>query len=89
MDSTTVIRIVAGLIVLLPFFVLHVVFFWLVCKKAGLSPFLSLLCLIPYVGPFIALCVLAFSNWRVVPAPQSAWQPPPNPLQPPPLPPRA
>jgi hypothetical protein len=73
MDSTTLIRIVSGLVVILPFFALHIVFFWLVCKKAGLSRFLSLLCLIPYAGPFIVLCVLAFSRWKVVPAPPLDW----------------
>jgi hypothetical protein len=69
MDTTTLIRIVAGLVVVVPFFVLHIVFFWIVCKRAGLSPFLSLLCLIPYAGPFIVLCILAFSRWKVVPTP--------------------
>jgi len=64
---------------------LHIALFWVVCKKAGLSPPLSLLCLIPWVGPFIVLCVLAFSGWRVVPVPQTSWPPqspyPPAPQQ--------
>jgi hypothetical protein len=75
---------------MIPFFVLHVVFFWLVCKKAGLSPFLSLLCLIPYVGPFVVLCVLTFSSWRVIPAPPGWPQPlyPQPPYPQPPVPPQ-
>jgi len=67
------------LLFVLTFFVLHVVLFWLICKKAGMSPLLSLLCLIPYCGPFIVLCILTFSNWRVIPAPQP---PPYPPVQP-------
>ena len=41
--------------------------FWRVFVKAGLSGPLSLLAIIPGFGPFIALCVLAFSRWRVTP----------------------
>jgi hypothetical protein len=88
MDSTTVIRILAGF-VFIAFFVLHIVFFWAVCKKAGLSPYLSFLCLIPYAGPFIMLCVLTFSSWKVVPAPQLTWPPQPPFTPQPPLPPQA
>lgn len=42
--------------------------FWRIFSKAGLSGPLGLLCLIPGVGWLIALCVLAFSEWKVVPA---------------------
>jgi hypothetical protein len=43
--------------------------FWVIFKKAGMSPFLSLLMLLPLVG-IVMLYVLAFSQWRVVPAPE-------------------
>ena len=56
---------------------------WFISKKAGLSPWLSMLCLFPLTG-VILLYILAFADWKVVPAPQlAAWQPPPVPPQPP------
>jgi hypothetical protein len=57
--------------------------FWFICKKAGFSPWLSLLNIIP-LGGLILAYVLAFSDWKVVPVPQTAWVPqPPYPPQPP------
>lgn len=55
---------------------------WFICKKAGFSPWLSLLTLIPF-GGLILLYVLAFAEWKVVPVQQVAWQPP---IPPPPAP---
>ena len=43
--------------------------FWFICKKAGFSPWLSLLNLVP-LGGLILIYVLAFAEWKVVPAPQ-------------------
>jgi len=61
---------------------------WFISKKAGFSPWLSLLCLFPLTG-LILLYVLAFTEWKVVPAPPPVWhQPPPYPPQPP-FPPRS
>ena len=40
-----------------------VVPFWFIFKKAGFSPFMSLLMIIPFVN-LIMLYVLAFSAWR-------------------------
>jgi uncharacterized membrane protein YhaH (DUF805 family) len=62
---------------------------WMILKKAGFSPWLALLCIIPSLGTLVLLYVLAFAQWKVVPAPQAAWPPavPPPPPQPP-LPPR-
>jgi hypothetical protein len=63
--------------------------FWFICKKAGFSPWLSLLCLIPSLGILILIYVLAFAQWKVVPAPQMAYPPPyPPPPVPPQLPPQ-
>lgn len=67
------------------FLVVLIVPVWFICKKAGLSPWLSLLCLVPTVGLLVLLYVLAFADWNVVPAPQAAYQPP----MPPPYPPQA
>jgi uncharacterized membrane protein YhaH (DUF805 family) len=51
---------------------------WFICKKAGFSSWLSLLCCIPSIGKLVLLYVLAFAEWKVVPAPQNAWQQPPS-----------
>jgi hypothetical protein len=48
-----------------------VVPFWFIFKKAGFSPFMSLLMVIPLVN-LIMLYVLAFSPWR-----SDRHQPPP------------
>lgn len=58
---------------------------WFICKKAGFSPWLSFLCLVPTVGMLVLLYVLAFADWKVVPAQQMAYVPP----VPPPYPPQA
>jgi len=55
--------------------------FWFILKKAGFSPWLSLLNIVP-LGTLILLYVLAFAEWKVIPAPQVGWQPP-YPPQPP------
>lgn len=57
---------------------------WFILKKAGFSPWLALLCLLPSLGTLVLLYVLAFAEWKVVPAPQVAWQPP-APYPPPPV----
>ena len=62
--------------------------FWFICKKAGFSPWLSLLNLVP-LGNLILIYVLAFAQWKVVPAPQLGYPPPyPQPPVPPQLPPQ-
>ncbi len=55
---------------------------WFICKKAGFSPWLSLLVIVPF-GGLVLLYVLAFSEWKVVPAPQVAYTPPVPPAFPP------
>lgn len=60
---------------------------WFICKKAGFSPWLSLLCLIPSIGLLVLLYVLAFADWKVVPPPQMGYMPP-APYPPQPLPPQ-
>lgn len=59
---------------------------WFILKKAGFTPWLALLCIIPSLGTLVLLYVLAFAEWKVIPAPQAAFPPPYQP--PPPIPPR-
>lgn len=46
--------------------------FWAICRKAGYSPWFSLLIVVPWVN-LIGLYVLAFSNWRRAPEAESGW----------------
>jgi hypothetical protein len=62
---------------------------WFILKKAGFSPWLSMLCLIPSLGTLVLLYVLAFAEWKVVPAPIAAYPPPYPPPPQPPYPPQA
>ncbi|HME58090.1 MAG TPA: hypothetical protein VKF63_07125 [Terracidiphilus sp.] len=71
-----IIMIVAIAIVMVPC--------WFILKKAGFSPWLSLLCIVPSLGTLVLLYILAFSEWKVVPAPPPVWQQqPPYPPRPP------
>jgi branched-subunit amino acid transport protein AzlD len=65
-----IIILVCLLIILIPF--------WFILKKAGFSPWLTLINIVP-LGTMILLYVLAFSDWKVVPAPQPIWQQPQQP----------
>lgn len=75
-------------ILMLAFAIIMIVPYWFIWKKAGFSPFFSILMIIPLVN-FIMLYVLAFSTWKVVPVAQPAlgYSYPPSPLQPPQAPP--
>lgn len=92
-DPAQVQKIAFAVMALFPIFILiglaiTIVPFWFICKKAGFSPWLSLLNIVP-LGAVILWYVLAFSDWKVVPAPQMSWAPPaPYPPQPP-VPPQA
>jgi hypothetical protein len=61
--------------------ILVVIPYWFIFKKAGFSPFLALLMLLPLVN-FVLLYVLAFSRWNVVPA-SMVYPAPPVPYRPP------
>jgi hypothetical protein len=85
------INLIHGMMVVMPFFILIgalivIIPYWFIWKKAGFSPFLSLLMFVPGVN-IIMLYVLAFSQWKVVPATQSVtnftYQYPPTPPAPP------
>jgi len=45
-----------GVVVLIPL--------WRICERAGLTPAIALLVLIPYVGIVLVALILAFSTWR-------------------------
>jgi hypothetical protein len=50
------------------FTVAMVIPYWFIFKKAGFSPWLSILMFVPLAN-IIILYVVAFSPWKVVPAP--------------------
>lgn len=75
-----IVCIIALAIILIPF--------WFICKKAGFSPWLTLLNIIP-MGNLVLLYVLAFAEWKVVPAAQLMPYPPPYQPPYPPVPPTA
>jgi len=61
-----------AMLALMPIFalitiVVLVIPYWMIWKKAGFSPWLSLLVVIPLVN-LVMLYVLAFSEWKVAPA---------------------
>jgi hypothetical protein len=91
-DSETMGRMAAAMLAIIPLAILIgigivIVPLWFVCKKAGFSPWLSLLVIVPF-GGLILLYVLAFAEWKVVPAPQQVWAPQPPYPPPPPYPPQ-
>ncbi|MGA2218176.1 MAG: hypothetical protein ABSG51_08820 [Terracidiphilus sp.] len=53
-------------------FPLRVLPFWFICKKAGFSPWLSLLYIVPCGGLALNF-LLAFVDWKVLPPPQQGW----------------
>jgi hypothetical protein len=93
LDPDQISHIVVAAMAILPLIILIcvaviIIPFWFICKKAGFSPWLSLLNLVP-LGNLILLYVLAFAEWKVVPAPQLGYPPPyPQPPLPPQLPPQ-
>ena len=66
-DNAAAAGIIAGIIaVYFVIFVIAVVVviipFWFICKKAGFSPWLALLNIVPF-GTLILLYILAFGEW--------------------------
>lgn len=86
-DPAQIQRIVLAFMAILPILILIglaiiIVPTWFICKKAGFSPWLSMLCLVPTFGLLILLYVLAFAEWKTQAPPQAAWPPqPPYPPQ--------
>src|SRR5208337_789457 len=86
-DQEAIQRAVLAMMTILPLLLIVglaivIVPFWFICKKAGFSPWLSLLNVVPF-GNLILIYILAFADWKVVPMPPVAWQQPPYPPQPP------
>jgi hypothetical protein len=83
-------RFVLALLAFIPILIaigiaILVIPFWFICKKAGFSPWLSLLNIIPF-GNLVLIYVLAFADWKVAPLPPAYWPPQAFPPQPPPPP---
>jgi hypothetical protein len=84
-DPELVQRIMMMILPLICFFYLVAVVIviipcWFILKKAGFTPWLALLCIIPSLGTLVLLYVLAFAEWKVAPTLQAVWppqQPPP------------
>lgn len=55
---------------------------WFLCKRAGFSPWLSLLNVLPF-GTLVLLYILAFAEWPQAEPPIN-WLPPTPPVPPPP-----
>lgn len=57
--------LVIGAFFVFPTIILGVIPFWFICRKAGFSPFLSLLNLIPFcMGTLALVYFLAFASWK-------------------------
>jgi hypothetical protein len=88
-DPEVVKHLVVTILAIIPFLIavglaILIVPFWFICKKAGFSPWLSLINIVP-LGNLVLIYLLAFAEWKVVPAPQAVWPPQmPYPPQPPP-----
>jgi uncharacterized membrane protein YhaH (DUF805 family) len=82
--------ILFSVLIVLAIFAFWIFLYWRIFTKAGLSGALSLIILFPFFGYLIVLCILAFSEWKVIPAPLAYGlqpYPPPPPSYPPPPPP--
>jgi hypothetical protein len=71
-DPDTTKKIAATILFLIPIFMLIAIAIcmipcWIILKKAGFSPWLALLCIIPSLGTLVLLYVLAFAEWKVAP----------------------
>jgi hypothetical protein len=75
--------------------VLYIIPLFQTCKKAGLNPAIAFLAAIPLVGRLLAMYIISFSEWRVMPGQPTMYNPsayppagyPPAGYQPPPAPP--
>jgi hypothetical protein len=86
-DPEQVMKVMMAMIPLIGIFMIVgltivIVPFWFICKKAGFSPWLSLLNIVP-AGNLILIYVLAFAEWKVLPV-VPAQMPYPYPPPPPP-----
>ena len=87
LDRTDIQRLLMPLVTIVPLLILVglvivIVPFWFICKKAGFSPWLSLLNMIP-LGNLALIYVLAFAEWKATPPTATRWVSPPPPPPPP------
>ena len=69
---------------LLPIVLIGLIPFWFICKKAGFSPWLTLLNLAPFgLGTLVLVYLLAFADWKTIPPTMAAYPPPSQPPYPP------
>ena len=59
---------ILGIVIL----ILVIIPLWRICKRAGFSPALSLLAIIPGIGVLIVAAILAFAEWPSAKARQSS-----------------
>ncbi|HUB17506.1 MAG TPA: hypothetical protein VL990_02655 [Acidobacteriaceae bacterium] len=57
--------------------IIYMIPFWFIFKKAGFSPWLCLLLILPLVN-IVTLYVIAFTEWKVIPVPQPPVYTPPH-----------
>jgi hypothetical protein len=91
MDPAAIQRLAMTILALIPILIaigltIVIVPFWFILKKAGFSPWLSLINIIP-LGTLFLYYFLAFAEWNVMPVPEAQYVPPVFPPQPPPQPP--
>jgi len=94
LDPEATKHLVMTLLTLIPLFILVAIALvmvpcWIILKKAGFTPWLAMLCIIPSLGTLVLLYILAFADWKVMPVPQPAWAPQPPYPPTPPVPPHA
>jgi hypothetical protein len=75
-DPTQVAHMMMALIPMIMIFglicvAIIIVPFWFICKKAGFSPWLALLNVVPF-GNLVLIYILAFADWRTGPPPPPA-----------------
>jgi hypothetical protein len=85
-DPEQIQKIVATILPMIGIFILIglaivILPFWFICKKAGFSPWLSMLVLLYPIGALVLLYILAFADWKVAPTVQAQM---PYPYPPPP-----
>jgi len=66
METTTIIRIVAGLLAIFVALPVFIIPYWKIFSNAGFAGALSLLMIIPLIN-LIVLYVIAFSDWKMKP----------------------
>ena len=68
-NAASIIAGMAGMFMIigLVVFAFAIFLFWRIFSKAGMSGAMSLIILIPGIGGLIALCILAFGEWKTAP----------------------